>query len=400
VATGALLVFISLSMTRRTLQQFWAEFFIQPLTVPTQYIADASAALLDSFGILFGARRSTHATSTIRGIVMAIPVLLIFIALLSSADLVFGKYVHDLMLFHLNPDIVAHVTKVTLVCFVFLGVYSFSFKHRQVKEHHPSAVRHVGIIESSIVLAAVATLFLAFLIVQVTYLFGGEANITTQGFTYAEYARRGFFELLFVAVLTFFLVWGAEKHTSLQDRRHSILFKSLSSIVIAETLVIMISSFMRLSLYEEAYGFTTLRLYSHVFTVWLACILLLLLHKIYVVRNNQIFMTQVFISMIIFLVGMNVCNPDALIARKNIALAEHSVEMLDAYYLVDNLSDDAIPAIVHAYNAPHRVSNFVLDELLQQIKDKQLERPSPVRWQTFNLSRENAKKAIQSLPNF
>src|SRR6185369_16696657 len=64
----------------------------------------------------------------------------------------------------------------------------------------------IGIIESLIVLGSVDLLFAAFVLIQFAYFFGGQRNISLEGLTYSDYARRGFFELVAVSVLTLALV--------------------------------------------------------------------------------------------------------------------------------------------------------------------------------------------------
>jgi len=81
----------------------------------------------------------------------------------------------------------------------------------------------------------------------------------------------------------------------------------------------MASAFMRLLLYEQAYGFTTLRLYSHSFVIWLALVFLFVLFKINFDKRDNTFAFRTFISMIMFLAFMNFLNPDSFIAKRNIA---------------------------------------------------------------------------------
>ena len=119
-------------------------------------------------------------------------------------------------------------------------------------------------------LILVDLLFLVFVGIQFAYLFGGQANITLEGYTYAEYTRRGFFELLTVSVLTLGLILTLHWLVRSETGRQKVIFKGLSSLMIALVLVILASAFQRLLLYEIAYGYTQLRLYSHIFMVWLA----------------------------------------------------------------------------------------------------------------------------------
>ncbi len=78
----------------------------------------------------------------------------------------------------------------------------------------------VGQIESSIILGSINFLFSIFILVQLTYLFGGESNISRQGFTYAQYARRGFFELIVVVVVSLLILLTTEKYVIKKESEH------------------------------------------------------------------------------------------------------------------------------------------------------------------------------------
>ena len=77
---------------------------------------------------------------------------------------------------------------------------------RLLADRIPSSVRFLGFIEASVVLAGVVVLFAAFVLVQFRYFFGGAENIGIQGYTFAEYARRGYGELMAVAFLSLLLL--------------------------------------------------------------------------------------------------------------------------------------------------------------------------------------------------
>ena len=95
-------------------------------------------------------------------------------------------------------------------------------------------------------------LFFIFIFVQFTYLFGGKTNISAQGFTYAEYARRGFFELIEVAIISLFLLLVIEKYIIKEKTGHVLEFKILSTVLVIQVILIMASAFTRfISFYEQ-----------------------------------------------------------------------------------------------------------------------------------------------------
>ena len=124
----------------------------------------------------------------------------------------------------------------------------------------------LALLESSIVLGAVDLMFGAFVVVQIAYFFGGQALVNAgTGWTFAQYARRGFFELIAVSVLVLGLILWLDRVTPRTNARQHTIFRVLAVGMIALTGVMLVSASGRMSLYEEAYGYTHLRQYTHTF---------------------------------------------------------------------------------------------------------------------------------------
>lgn len=325
----------------------------------------------------------------VRGILISIPFLIIFILLFSSADLVFQKYMSDLVNINVEGETIVRILLVLLVSCAFVGAYSYIFNVKKEVIGSKERKLRIGSIESYILLGSVNLLFLIFISVQITYLFGGQSNISSLGFTYAQYARRGFFELIGVAVISFFLLFGLDRYIHREKGSSLRIFKILSSLLVVEVIVIMVSAFMRLLLYEDAYGFTTLRLYSHVFIIFLTVVFGLLIYKVLKNGKESNFSLGVFLSAILFLAGMNVLNPDAFIAQKNIQRFNDG-KKLDVYYLT-TLSDDALPVTVKMLDIS---DESVKGEFAYYMYWKMQGRISSNNWQSFNISRNRAKEII------
>jgi hypothetical protein len=122
-------------------------------------------------------------------------------------------------------------------------------------------------------------------------------------------------------------------------------FLVLAECAIALTLMVDVVAFRRLSLYEEAYGFTMLRLYSHVFAVWLGVVFLLLAADFMgVVRQRRWFIGATATTAVLVLLGLNVANPEAVVVALNTSHAQ-AAHKIDAQYLAE-LSSDATPALL------------------------------------------------------
>ncbi|MGD9552134.1 MAG: DUF4153 domain-containing protein [Candidatus Caldatribacteriota bacterium] len=376
-------------------KNFSIEDYLKILFLPFKFIHPFFQTLSNLFSLREEKEEQKVFSKIVKGVLMAIPVLFVFILLFSSADLIFQKYISDLISIDNELEIIFRFILILIVTIVFIGAYTYSFREKegQITAPQKSKNHTVGDIEISIIFGSVNALFFIFILVQLTYLFGGESNISTQGFTYAEYARRGFFELIAVAVISLFLLFTTEKYVIKKETEHALGFKILSTALIIQVVLIIASAFIRLSLYEEAYGFTTLRLYSHAFIILLAIIFCLLLYKIYKDKRENTFAFRVFLSLALFLAVMNFLNPEAFIARRNIERFA-STGKLDIYYL-SRLSDDAIPDIIKVLNiSDEDLRKTLARELYWRVKNSDSRNFSP--WQSLNISRLRANKILHS----
>jgi len=334
----------------------------------------------------------------IRGLLLALPVLVIFTLLLASADLVFADYLTDLFNLDILPDLLEWLWRGFIIlgsAWFLAGGLAYALGRSQASDDQGTLekaldslaqVVRLGFVEAATVLISVDLLFLVFVWIQFAYLFGGRANITVEGYTYAEYARRGFFELVAVSVLTLGLILGLRWLARRETRRQVRIFNGLSSLMIGLVLVILASAFQRLRLYEAAYGYTQLRLYSHVFMVWLAVAFIWFLVTLWRWPNR--FAIGAFVAALGFLITLNAINPDAFIARQNLALYEANGK-LDAYYLT-RLSEDAVPALVLALD---RVTGEERDVLRDHLRYRLESMEASTRWRSwpsFHLARRRA----------
>lgn len=192
-------------------------------------------------------------------------------------------------------------------------------------------------------LGSVDMLFALFIVIQARYLFGGHANITIEGYTYADYARRGFYELLMVSFMTMLLALAVNSMTH-RKREREALFRALTGIMIGLTLLLLAAAYYRLHLYQDAYGFTRIRVMSGVFMFWLGVLLITLLVTILRHTPNW-FGMGVLLTAAGFVLTLNVINMDGFIARQNITRFDDSGKLDVAYLLT--LSDDAIPVVAN-----------------------------------------------------
>ena len=170
-------------------------------------------------------------------------------------------------------------------------------------------------------LAVVDLLFLAFVAVQFRYLFGGAELVRElTGLSYAEYARRGFFELVAVAALSLPLLlladWSLDQRDAVRVRR----FRQLAGLMLLLLDVMLASALFRMRLYTAEYGLTELRFYTTAFMGWLVLVFGWFVATVLRGRRER-FGTGALLAGWLLLAGLNLANPDAIIARVNLERA-------------------------------------------------------------------------------
>ena len=329
-----------------------------------------------------------NAQQIVRGVLITIPVVIIFGILLSNADPIFEKYASIFTHWNLSEETIGRIIFTIIVTIAGTAFFSYSLTRKADHATERSHARPLGHIETSILLGSVNALFFGFIAIQLTYLFGGESNIVAQGMTYAEYARRGFFELVWVAVISYLVLIVTEMFVEKDTEKHSRMFKILTAAVILQVGVIMISAFYRMALYEQAFGFTTLRLYTHGFIILLGFIFAGLLYKILIEHRDNTFAFRTFLAIVIFVAGMNFFNPDAFIAQKNLERFAATGD-LDTEYLA-TLSSDATPVLLEAMSiTPGKMQHELGHKFYTRLHNDKLQ-----QWMEWNWSRAEEQKLL------
>jgi hypothetical protein len=259
-----------------------------------------------------------------------------------------------------------------------------------LEQQAPAArILSLGIIETGVVLGLLDILFLAFVTVQIRYFFGGAALVqTSEGLTYAEYARRGFFELVTVAALVLPLLLVAHWLLRKENPVHEHIFRVLAGAQIALLFIIMASAVGRMHLYQSEYGLTELRLYTTAFMGWLAVVFVWF--ALSVLRGQrERFACGALVAGFLVLGTLHVLNPDALIVRVNVAHAQAG-RAFDADYAT-SLSADAYPALLESLPALSRYNRCVIANNLLDRRDS-LEAGD---WRTWNRSRSTARNILR-----
>jgi hypothetical protein len=250
----------------------------------------------------------------------------------------------------------------------------------------------LGAIETGIVLGLMNLLFLSFVVVQVPYLFGGMDLVqNTPDFKLAEYARRGFGELVAVAALVLPILllshWLLRKDKPVNEK----IYRILAGIQIVLLFVIMISATQRLLLYTGSlgYGLTSARLYPMAFMIWLA--LVFIWFGLTVLRGAREQFAWGALWLALFIIGtLHVFNPDEFIVRTNVRLMQQG-RSFDSQYVTNGLSDDAVPALLETMPSMNFEQQCVVKHKLAR-RFEQARNENDFR--TWNVSRWLARREM------
>lgn len=326
-----------------------------------------------------GAGASTGAV--LRTALWSVLALVIFGALFSSADAVFGHWVSMAI-----PDL--HVGGVVLRGFVTVAVAGTVLASAYLAMNPPAQVdfdtaarrpvqRRYEWLLPVLLVNAVFALFLA---AQAAAVFGGHDYIQrATGLTYAEYVHQGFVQLTLATALTLLVVWAAARKAATTTAADRLWLRVPLGALCLMTLVVVASALHRMSLYQDAYGFTRLRLLVDLFEGWLGLLVVAVL--VAGVRLRAVWLPRAaLLSGTAILLGLAVLNPDAWIAKQNLDRYE-ATGKVDWSYL-QTLSFDATPT-------------------LARLDDKELacalrwDRPEQGSWAAWNLGRSRASHVLE-----
>ena len=339
--------------------------------------------------------------------------LLVFVfgSLLRSADPIFASLVT-------MPDLdfgrlVSHLLMIGLFTWIVGGWARGALLDGATKHRPPDALPfQLGMLDVTTALVTLNLLFGVFVLSQLGWFFGGEEFLRARtGLTAAQYARQGFFQMVWVIVLVVPLLMatraalgpGAELR-----RRHGMLSLPLIALLGA----ILFSVVARMRLYVQYYGLTTDRFYPLALMGWLAFVLVWLALTVLRDRSRR-FVAGAVISGLITLAILNAIAPDAIVARVNVARASRAVAgaqpALDFGHLAV-LSGEAVPIAVAAILAPSRAAHDVAAGTSTELDRCQAARvllrrwgPSAAAasrargetaWRTWNAGNRNAIAAV------
>ncbi len=291
--------------------------------------------------------RSKHSKiiSVVFGIIISIPILTILIGFFASADPVYYSYVQKVF----SPEFIRQIPwRIFLTIFVVILAIPLilpDIRHIYFSPGNILTRLHISR-EMTIVMAGVALVMASFILVQWKYIFvavSAETQLSQYGVaTYAEYVTRGFLELIRVSFFIYILLWfglSALRNTQFKPKFLTVL----QLIVLGEFMIILVSIFRRVYLYQLYHGLTLIRVYGTVFLILLSFMTITLLIRHFSQKSKIAYFEGVFILLLFVSIGF--WNAEKFIAVQDPPTVNKHVD----YVYLSRMSPDGVDGWIKSF---------------------------------------------------
>ena len=334
----------------------------------------------------------------LKSFVYAIPVILVVLVLLMSADSVFANIFVNIFGEFKNIFMAENFVMFCLrICIIMIFFFTFSgffvnilktdTMFNSETEEKITEV-HIEKMTINMILTILNIFYFIFSIIQFTSLF---SNMNTNNLDYATYARQGFFQLMMISFINIVMIILAKVNKG----DTSDYTKAMSILTLLFTVVILLSAFFRMNLYEKAYGYTYLRLFVY-YILATEFILILPIGLWILDKKIDILKWTIGIVTIMYLI-LNFSNIESTIAGRNVDRYFENQEEneIDLEYLFHHTGTDAIGQMKRLLNAKDEtVVKKVKEYLLQEKEELQ---NTETNWQETNLSEIKAKEELMNI---
>ena len=331
--------------------------------------------------------RGLRSRPALRGLIIAIPVALVLIVLLSKADPVLDQVRESLLGWLDNWTLDGHVVLFAVLAFITLGAYGLAAASRdQLAPSAPDKSFNgaFGRTESRVILGTVNAVLWIFVLLQLFSFTRDPGGAAGSGLTYAEYARRGFAELSVAAAIVLGVILLIEVFRKTDEPGEK---RTLELSAIFAVILVLASAFRRVLLYEAAYGYTTDRLIAQVYMIVLGAAFIFLAWDLSRGAVSRAFGRRGMMLTLAAITAFTYWNYEGWIVRENLERARAGSE-LDINYLT-SLSLAAVPALVEGRSQLNPADRAVLDKKLACTRI-----PEAADWYEWNYRMEKARKAL------
>lgn len=350
-------------------------------------------------------QRTNLGRKVIKGILISVPIALVVLILLISADDAFARIFKGISryLFGWLQDIsfVSLIGRILVIGILFVYFVSilYNLLHKDTSFSVLHEIKRPKIIKLdsfsvNTLLTILNVIYLLFCIMQI---WAVSTNIYTEVTQYSRSARQGFFQLVIVSFINLVVILISTANRKEQTNLSVRYRKVMNLLLIGFNIVLLFLSFVRMNQYESKYGYTLLRLL--VYWTILTEAILMIPTVIYILKKKIALFQSYFVIITTMYVLLNFVNIDTMIAKRNVDRYSQTGK-IDFTYLSQELGAEAVPQIKRLYEElqnktgqtqlKEEVNRYLYRYLSNHKKDYQ-------SWQSFNFPRYKAKRVLNSM---
>ena len=374
--------------------EFWIEKAVELIFDPIAYLGETlkkiKLSILRKFKLK--SKDNNNSKKVFKGLLITIPIALVIIGMLASADQEFSSVLYSVIRVigkaFGNMQFMEIAVRLVLIIIVFIYLSSFfdniisKFKVEKEDKEDDGLKDNTTI---KMIITTLNIIYLVFSIIQIKALIVRDEYIN-----YADYARQGFFQLMIISVINLIMILIAKSKSYKNNKFTNIM----CLLMILFTFILIVSSAIRMYFYEQAYGYTFLRL--AVYFALLTEAILLIPTILYVLNKKKNLLKTYFSIIVTMYVIINLVNIDNIIASRNVTRYIETGK-IDMVYIESNTGTDAIKQIIRILQSDRDengtkqiASNYLIntyDRLINENTD----------FRDFNISKTLAKYLIEKI---
>lgn len=323
---------------------------LEIIFIPLSYVKETFGELIEilkeKLKIRIDSNGNKKIKKVIKSILITLPIVIIIIMLLSSADEIFENVFKEIFTNITYAISKIKISTVIIKFILILGIFTYLlsfFNYLITKTKRQEEISEENITTKDnftikMILGALNIIYLIFSITQIQTLY-----MINDSMNYSYYARQGFFQLMAVSIINLVTILIAKKSENKTENKNEKYTNGMCLLMIGFTFIILISAVIRMYFYENAFGYTLLRLlvYCSLFTE----AVLLVPTILYVIGKKVNLLKTYFTVILTIYVCMNFANFDNIIAKRNVNRYIETGK-IDMEYLENNTDTDAIKQII------------------------------------------------------
>lgn len=325
-------------------------------------------------------------------LVCVIPLAAVLVVLLAWSDAAFESFV-DAFDFEIDELFSTVIGGIFYFAVIFPFVFVIRKRMHKEKEKAVTVQKGMDCLFVNTILSVVSVIYLLFIITQFSYIFNSFAGLLPSGYTYSEYARRGFGEMCIICVINFAIIAVSMAKTARNEKGElSFTTRLLSVFISGFSIFLVIVAIAKMFMYIQNYGLTFYRLGPSIFMLFLFVVFSAIIIKIY---KPQFAHIRTMIAAACIIMGITaIFEPYAVIASFNTYAYESGMhDSIDTWYLHYECGDYGMLKLI-------KLSEDDNVYVADKAKDY-LDAPFVIReyigetdWRSFSVSNHIARKAL------